>query len=38
MLDFALEIYRQLENRPDGKFLPGTQRDIFTVRFTVNFI
>jgi hypothetical protein len=35
MLDFALEIYRQLENRPDGKFPPGTQRDIFTVTFTV---
>jgi hypothetical protein len=35
MLDFALEIYRQLENRPDGKLPPGTQRDIFTVRFTV---
>ena len=35
MLDFALEIYRQLENRPDGKSPPGTQRDIDTVRFTV---
>jgi hypothetical protein len=35
MLDFALEIRRQLENRPDGKLPPGTQRDILTVRFTV---
>jgi len=33
--DFALEIYRQLEIRPDGKFPPGTQRAIFTVGFTV---
>ena len=35
MLDFALEIYRQPENRPDGKSPPGTQRDVFTVRITV---
>ena len=35
MLDFALEIYLQLENRPGGKFPPGTQRDILTVRFAV---
>ena len=32
MLDFAPEIYRQLENRSDGKFSPGTQRNTFTVR------
>jgi hypothetical protein len=36
MLDFAFEIFRQLENRPDDKFPPGTQRDILTVRFTVS--
>jgi hypothetical protein len=35
MLDFALEICRQLEDRPDGKFPPGTQRDILTVRLAV---
>ena len=29
------EIYRQPGNRPDGRFPPGTQRDNFTVRFTV---
>jgi hypothetical protein len=35
MLGFALEIYRQLENRPDGKFPPAIQRNVFTVTFTV---
>ena len=35
MLDPAPGIYRQPGNWPDGKFLTGPQRHIFTVKFTV---
>ena len=35
MLEFAPRIYRQPGNWPDGKSFPETQRDFFTVRFTV---
>lgn len=35
ILDFSLEIYRQLMKRPGGKPRPVTQRDTLTVKFTV---
>ena len=38
MLGLAPGIYRQRGNRPDGKFLAGTRRDILTVRFAVKLM